>query len=143
MSITVSFQASTLIDLKAQLAKFADQIESPAVAPAAPVPAPATPAATARKKRGRPAAALAEVVEVVETKTPAEVVPVPAPAAPALGIATKQDVVELMTTITKLEGGTEKAIGVLTSLGVKRISELKEDQYQAAVAACEALLQKK
>lgn len=141
--IAVTFQASSITDLKNQLLKFVGQVVETAVVDMPPLasPSPVAVAPTAEKKRGRPASKKDDAPEPV---APAKVeTPAPVVAAPPLGIATKQDVVELMTTITKLEGGTEKAIGILTSLGVKRISELKEDQYQAAVAACEALLKKK
>lgn len=137
--IAVTFQASSITDLKNQLLKFVGQVVETAVVDLPPSAAELQP----EKKRGRkPNVAAPEVVVEPAKSIPAEASPVANVAAP-LGIATKQDVVELMTTITKLEGGTEKAIGILTSLGVKRISELKEDQYQAAVAACEALLKKK
>jgi hypothetical protein len=93
--------------------------------PAAAAPAKSAPAAAAPKAAAKPAAK-------------AEPEPEPeAPAETATSGATMQDAVDAATDMVA-NGKAGKVKEVLTSLGVKRVSELSEDQIQAFLDAVNA-----
>jgi hypothetical protein len=95
--------------------------------PAAAAPAKSAPAAAAPKAAAKPAAK-AEPEPEPEPEAPAET---------ATSGATMQDAVDAATDMVA-NGKAGKVKEVLTSLGVKRVSELSEDQIQAFLDAVNA-----
>lgn len=112
--------------------------ESQAPAPSQPsAPSPAPVSDEPAKKRGRPKkeAPVEVVVEAAPVADPQIALPLAAPPAAPAKNATKDDVRSaLHTLVTK--HNLELGAAALSRFGARKLSDLKEDQYAAFIAAC-------